>query len=113
MIAGAQTIGRSLDAVTSGTGKAVPVHQCRQFSWVVTGAGTVTGGTLLIEVSDVEDYTGTWQEVDTLPFATTALTNAKYISTFPNPMGCFVRGRVSAAVTGGGNITVDIQGITG
>jgi len=115
MISGAKTIGRSVDAATATTATFTPiaVHQCRQFGWIVTGAGTVTGGTLLIEASDEYDYTGTWQLLDTLAFATTALTDAKYIANYPNPFGGFIRGRISGTVTGGGTVTVDIQGIVG
>ena len=37
--------GASLLAVTTGTGKAIPMQECRQIIWTVEGNGTVSGGT--------------------------------------------------------------------
>lgn len=103
----------SLSAVTTGTGTAIATHDARQIGWVVVGAGTVTGGTLKIEAALTADYSGTWAELDSLTFSTTALTDSVYIANFPNPFGGFVRARVSSNVTGGGSITASIQRLVG
>ncbi len=107
------TDAQSLSAATSGTGAEVPLNDCRQFAASLTGAGTVTGGVVKLEASNVSGYSGTWHEVDSIDFSITALTNAKYQSTGPQGYGPFYRWRVSSSVTGGGSVTGEINGIRG
>ena len=99
--------GASLNAVTTGTGRAIPMQECRQIIWTVEGNGTVSGGTVVIETSDRMDYTGTWHELDSV----TPSSNAAYQNTYPAAASGFVRARVSSNITGGGTVTVRINGL--
>lgn len=101
----------SLDAVTTGTGTPIAMQDCRQISWTVKGAGTVSGGTLKIECADTQDYSGTWQELDSLDLSSPVLSDSLYQSTYPGSVGGFFRGRVSSDVTGGGTVTVSFNGL--
>ena len=99
--------GASLNAVTTGTGRAIPMQECRQIIWTVKGNGTVTGGTVIIETSDTVDYTGTWYELDSI----TPTSNASVAGTYPAASSGFVRARISSNITGGGTVTVQINGL--
>ncbi len=102
----------SLDAVTTGTGSVKALNDCRQCNWMFIGAGTITGGTVVVESATAIDYAGTWNELDTL--TASDLSGGKATGgTYPMPPGGFVRGRVSSNITGGGTITVKINGLLG
>lgn len=103
----------SLSAVTTGTGTAIALQDCRQVSWTVKGAGTVSGGIVKIESADTSDYSGTWNELDSLDFSSAALTDKEYQGTYPGSVGGFFRARVSSNVTGGGTITASFNGLLG
>lgn len=87
------------------------MQDCRQVTWTVKGVGTVTGGVVKIESADAQDYSGTWNELDSLDFSSSALTDSEYQSTYPGGIGGFFRARVSSNVTGGGTITVSFNGL--
>jgi len=99
--------GASLSAVTTGTGRAIPMQECRQIIWTVISSGTVSGGTVVVETADTQDYSGTWHELDSL----TPSSNASYTNTYPAAAAGFVRARISSNITGGGNVTVRINGL--
>lgn len=102
----AQPEAASLTAVTTGTGRAIPMQDCRYTVWTVEGSGTITGGTVLIETADTMDYAGTWHALDTVSAAAGA-----YNKGIDAAGAGFIRARVSSNVTGGGNITVRINGL--
>jgi len=112
MMTGVQSI-QSLTAGTSGTGTAIATQESRQIGWVLEGAGTVTGGVVKIEAARTETYSGTWFELDSIDFSVTALTNAVYLGNYPNPIGGFVRVRISSAITGGGTVAGYVQKLVG
>lgn len=91
-------------------GSAISFHDCRQVSWEIVGAGTIASGTVKIETNDVaKDYAGTWYELDSLDAST--LTDGKvYHGTYPGAVG-WVRGRVSDAIVGGGDVSVPLNGL--
>lgn len=99
----------SLSAVTTGTGNSLAVNNCKQVSWFVTHSGTTSGGTVVIEHAPTADYAGTWQELDTISAAdlSAGLVGS---GTFPGELN-FARGRVSSNITGGGTITVYLNGL--
>jgi hypothetical protein len=103
----------SLSAVTAvGAGSVIPFNDCRQANWLVEGAGTITNGTVIIESAHAADYSGTWNELDSIDAST--LSGGKlYGNTFPHVPGGFVRARVSVQIDGGGNITVRLNGLLG
>lgn len=105
---GVQTI-QSLPAGTSGTGDAIATHDSRQVAWVLEGEGIVTGGVVKIEAARLQAETKTWFELDSIDFSVTALTNALYMGNYPNPIGGFVRIRVSSTITGGGTVAGFVQ----
>lgn len=100
----------SLNQVTTGTGTAIAFNDCRQVSWLVTGSGTISSGTVLIESADSLTYSGTWNQLDSID-ASTLTGGATTGNTFPMPPGGFVRGRISANIVGGGNVTVALNGL--
>ena len=100
----------SLNAATTGTGTAISFHDCRQVDWLVVGAGTISGGTIVIECAAAADYAGTWFELDSIT-ASSLTGGAATGGTYPDPPGGFVRARVSFNVTGGGSVTVYLNGL--
>lgn len=102
----------SLSAATTGTGTTKAMNDCRQISWDVAGAGTISSGTLKIETnSESPSYTGTWHELDSIDLST--LTGGvAYHGTYPG-MLAWVRARLSANVVGGGTVTARINGLLG
>jgi hypothetical protein len=102
----------SLSAVTTGTGTAIAFNDCRQVNWIITGDGTISGGTVKIECAHANDYSGAWHELDSVD-AATLTGGAAYGNTFPMPPGGFVRARVSSNITGGGSITARLNGLHG
>ena len=103
---------KSIDAATAisnGTVKAM--NTCRQVGWDIISAGTITDGTVKIESASTADYSGTWFELDTLEVVDLDGGDA-YHGTYPGPLA-FVRGRIHDTVTGGGTITVRINGLLG
>jgi len=103
----------SLNAVTTGTGTPIAMQDCRQVTWTVKGVGTVSGGTVKIESVDTQDYSGTWNELDSIDLSSPVLTDSEYQGTYPGGVGGFFRGRVSSNVTGGGTVTVSFNGLFG
>ncbi len=104
------TDGYSLSAATTGTGTAFPFNDCRQVNWEIVSDGTTSGGTVKIESASASDYSGTWNELDSLD-ASTISGGASYGNTTPMPPGGWVRARVSSNITGGGSITVKLNGL--
>ena len=102
----------SLNAATTGTGTAIPFNDSRQVNWLVEGAGTIGGGTVVIESAHAHAYAGTWNELDSVD-ASTLTGGALYGNTFPHVPGGFVRARISSNITGGGTITVRLNGLRG
>lgn len=102
----------SLNAATTGIGTVKPLNDCRQIVWDVEGAGTIAGGTLKIESNaNSPSYSGTWNELDSIDLTTLSGGKA-YHNTYPG-MLAFVRARLSINVTGGGSVTVRINGLLG
>lgn len=61
----------SLLNVTSGTGEAVAVNDCRDVSWNITYPGTApTSGTIVIEEAPSKNYAGTWKTIATIALNT-------------------------------------------
>ncbi len=102
----------SLNAVTTGTGTAIAFNDGRQVNWLVEGAGTIGAGTVVIESAHAHAYAGTWNELDSVD-ASTLTGGALYGNTFPHVPGGFVRARISSNITGGGSVTVRLNGLRG
>jgi hypothetical protein len=102
----------SLNLATTGTGIAIAFNDSRQVNWLVEGAGTIGSGTVVIESAHANDYSGTWNELDTVDAST--LSGGKlYGNTFPHVPGGFVRARISSNIVGGGTVTVRLNGLMG
>jgi hypothetical protein len=102
----------SLEDSTTGTGRPIAFNDCRQVNWLIIGAGTISGGAVVIESAHAQDYSGTWNELDNLD-ATTLSGGKLYGNTFPMPPGAFVRIRISSDITGGGTIEGRVNGLLG
>ena len=102
----------SLNGVASGTGTVKPFNDCRQVNWIMEFAGTINGGVVKIECAASQDYSGTWHELDSIN-AADYTGGAAYGNTFPMVPGGFVRARISSNITGGGTVTVRLNGLLG
>jgi hypothetical protein len=95
-------------AATTGTGTAVavPISSDHQ-RVIVTGAGTIAGGTLIIEEANLDTYTGTWSTLYTV--TGTALTaGAQQVLHIFGTLG-FIRARIGTNVSGaGGTLAAEI-----
>lgn len=88
---------------TSGTGAVVQLTSGRVQLWaVLTGSGTITGGTVVLEESDDQSYAGTWSQIASLT-ASGLTGGAKQVVQRVGP-ACFTRWRVTSAITGGGTV---------
>lgn len=102
----------TLSAVTTGTGTAIAFNDCGRLLYVVEGTGTISGGTILIESADTANYAGTWIQLASI--SASSLTGGAAAGDNLNaPPGTFVRGRISSNITGGGTVTVRLNGIRG
>lgn len=100
-----------LDAVTTGT--SVPFQVAgtglKDLTFTFTSAGTTSGGTLLIEESDVPSATETWSLLYT-ESASAFSGGIKQAIHIRIGAGMWVHVRVSSNVTGGGTATVTVTG---
>ena len=99
-----------LDAVTTGTSKPVSaVNSARDVTVTYTGNGVTSGGTILLEESDQDTYTGTWSLIETVS-AATVTGNVKSSHHIRIGAGLSMRSRISSTITGGGTVTVSVTG---
>lgn len=98
-----------LDRVTTGTSLPLQVlDEAEDLIVTYTSAGTTSGGTLLIEESDLASYTGTWSQIHSQ--AASGFTgNAKLAVHIRVGVGQWVRVRVSSDITGGGTVTATVS----
>lgn len=99
----------SLSAVTTGTGEPLALNSCKQGSWTTVTDGTVSGGTIVIEQASTRDYAGTWYVLDTIDAANAAAGTEGY-GTYPGVIG-FLRPRITSDITGGGTVSVYLNGL--
>lgn len=102
-----------LDRVTATTAISAPFQILDGPKDVVvtfTSEGTTSGGTIIIEESDLRSYTGTWSQL--LSQAASGFTGgAKLCAHIRLGAAGWVRARVSSTITGGGTVTVTISGM--
>ena len=101
----------SLSAVTTGTGKAIPMQDCRHTFWTIEGTGAISAGTVIIETADRQDYAGVWHALDTK--TASELSDAVGKSYVNNTVGAgsgFIRARIGTTISGG-TVTVRINGL--
>lgn len=112
-VAGQFPIKYLLDRQTA-TQSSTP-YQClgsnhRDVTVTFTSEGTTSGGTIIIEESDLASYTGTWSQLYSQ--AASGFTGgAKLCLHIELGAGAWVRARISAEVTGGGTATVSILNV--
>lgn len=99
----------SLSAATTGTGEPLATNSCKQATWSVETSGTVSAGTIVIEQASSRSYAGTWYLLDTIDAANAAAGTEGY-GTFPGVVD-FVRARITSNITGGGTVTVYLNGL--
>lgn len=100
---------KSLDAATTGTGAVKALNHCRQVEWMTEYSGTVSGGTIIIEYAHQADYSGTWSQLASI-VASDVPNGTDGFGSYPG-LCPFVRARISSNITGGGNVTVRINGL--
>lgn len=96
------------DAQISGNGNVLAIPPSfRNHNFMITGAGTVTTGTVQIETSNDSADSGTWAAIGAL---TTILSATDLLVTATGILN-FVRARIVTSVTGaGGSVTVTYLG---
>ena len=91
-------------AVTTGTGTGVVIpisaHNPRVH---MRAAGTITGGTVVLEEASVPTYTGTWSTLYTY----TPTTDSEQVIHILGTVGA-IRTRVTSNITGGGTVTAEL-----
>jgi hypothetical protein len=96
-------------AATTGNGTVLALPMSwRNHTWIITGAGTVTTGTIQIEAgTDPTLDTGTWAVIGAL----TTILSATDLMIQATGIFQFVRARIVTGVTGaGGSVTVTYIG---
>ena len=94
-----------LGAAISGTGNPFCVPNSRTQTRVnITGAGTISGGTLIIEESEDPTFAGVWSQI--LSVAAITLTGGALQTLHIFSTLGFIRARISANITGGGTVAV-------
>ena len=102
-------------AATTGNGQVAHIgNQVRSLTFFVTGAGTITAGTVVLEEAPQQSpfqfpYTGTWSEIQTVALA--GLSGGEVQAVHIEGSFADVRARISADVEGGGTVSVEVQGI--
>jgi hypothetical protein len=112
-----------LDAQTAlnTTSPAIDVTGLKDWSVVVTISNdTFTSGTITIEASDDQDFSGTWaplatmSETVTVPandFSSVLAQNVQLVVSGSNLALNYVRARISAAIVGGATLTARLNGL--
>lgn len=72
------------------------------------GAGTVSGGTVVVEEAHDETYAGTWSVIQSV---TASTLNGAGLAIHIGGYVAALRVRVSSAITGGGSIGVKVGGV--
>ncbi len=99
------------NALTTGalTSGAVDCRTYNYLTFFQRGAGTISGGAVVIEEAPTEDYAGTWSTITATvtpaDVSGTAVTKATHVTA-----ACYgwVRARLSTQVSGGGAWTLDL-----
>ncbi len=96
------------DATTTGNGTVLALPPSfRNHNFIITGAGTVTTGTVQIETSNDPADSGTWAAIGAL----TTILSATDLLIQATGIFNFVRARIVTNVTGaGGSVTVTYEG---
>lgn len=103
------SVNATINNTTTGTGRALPVNDCRQAEWFtvyVVGAEP-TSGSIIIEHAPSADYAGVWNLLDQFLAADVVAGTGGY-GTWPGPIA-FVRGRFATAADQA--VTVYINGL--
>jgi hypothetical protein len=101
----------SLDAVTTGTGRALQFNDCRHVRWFVETDSAPDAGVVAIEWAHSEDYAEAWNLLESITVTEIVAGTPARTVTAPGPIG-FVRARVTTTVTNG-TVTVRINGLLG
>jgi hypothetical protein len=103
-----------LDRQTATTAVCAPFQVLgsgkRDVTLTFTSEGTTSGGTILLEETDLPAYTGTWSQLYSQ--AASGFTGSvKLCVHIELGAGMWIRARISSTVTGGGTATVTIVNI--
>jgi hypothetical protein len=102
-----------LDRATATTTIPQPVQVYDASKDVVitfTSEGTTSGGTLIIEESDLRSYTGTWSKIGATINASD-FNGVKQCYHIRMGAGMWLRVRIATTITGGGTVTVTVAGM--
>lgn len=90
---------------TTGSSSSIPCNNFSQITYMVHANGTISGGTVIAEVSPLGTEADTWQELETFTLAS----NSILMGTWPTPAG-FFRLRFGDDAAGGGTVDAYVQG---
>jgi hypothetical protein len=75
---------------------------------VLTGDGTISAGTAVLEESDDAQYTGTWSQITSVNL--TALSGGAKVVVQRDGPSLVARWRITVAITGGGSVEGKVGG---
>lgn len=93
-------------AVTTGTSQWVPVQGVNDLTFVVSGAGTTSGGTIVLEEADTPGPASTLYTVN----ASDVTAGGKKLVHVEIGAGQYVVARIGSNITGGGTVSVSVFG---
>lgn len=103
-----------LDRVTATTAIPYPVQVLdgsKDIAITFTSEGTTSGGTLVIEESDLPSYTGGWSQIGSTINASAFTGNVKQVYHIRVGAGGWCRVRIATTITGGGTVTATASGM--
>lgn len=119
MTGSTQLFSLFLAGTTTGTSPAVDLRNFGAFTVAVTGVGTISAGTLIIEEAEydpaaVEPYQGTWSQIDSIDCTSVSGGKTQLSHEPVSSPGLYVfsqvRGRFSVNISGsGGSVQVDLR----
>jgi hypothetical protein len=87
-----------LNAVTTGTSRAISVKDYEKAQWLIEGSAGVTAGAVVIESAHDPNYAGTWNQ---LAAPVTVVASAILGGFADFPPGGYVRARVTTNIANG------------
>lgn len=98
--------------VTTGTSRPINMAEHGVITFYLTSIGTIGGGTVLIEEADYADpglpYSGVWSQITSITPSAFSGGGQQACHIADSAYG-YVRVRISAAITGGGSLTVALR----
>lgn len=94
---GQYSLGTSSTGVSTGTGTAFATNHARRIQATIIWSSGCSAGTIVVEGADTYDYTGTWQNIDTIAWSAASKVDQR---TYDESFNA-VRLRITSNIVGG------------